>query len=203
MAEALGGARAAGEAAGSRVIEFPGILPDFLEFGPGTFDPLPPRTIDQFGHIPSPAGFLIGWRVSGPFAVSFDLLAGNSLLVDADDLPSGDYWLLFSHAELGTRIDMLLPAGAVSDGSPSIESVQGGPQPEPPTIVFNSTPNGLRLAWPVSEFNHALESRSTLGSTDEWLPLDSPPQSDGESYEVMVPPSPDNAFFRLRWITDP
>jgi hypothetical protein len=123
---------------------------------------------------------------------------GIGLLLDAPDLPAGDYILLFSHAKLGTQIGVLLPADAVQDGSATFESVQVGPQPESPTISFTPGPNGVLFSWPVGEFPFELDARSGFGPGDIWLPAVQVPQQNGENKEVLVTPGNDTQFYRLR-----
>jgi len=127
---------------------------------------------------------------------------GTSLRLNVANLPEGDYLLLVSHAYLGTRINMLLPQGAITDGSPSIESVMAGPQPEPPTMEITKNAGDLTLSWPDGFFDFQLQTRGGLNGGVHWEAADEEPLAGEGVKSVVVDPAGDQKYFRLRYLPE-
>ncbi|HEY9510712.1 MAG TPA: hypothetical protein VIV82_12705, partial [Verrucomicrobiae bacterium] len=67
-----------------------------------------------------------------------------------------------------------------------------------PTLSAQRTNNTVKLAWPASVGGYAVESKTDLNSPAVWSPVGNAiTQTNGQN-QVIVPPSADHQFFRLK-----
>ena len=69
---------------------------------------------------------------------------------------------------------------------------------EPPTLTIEPAgTNQVRLSWPLTATGFQLEAAQSL-SGPEWSPVPNPPTEQGDVWEVILPSTGANTFFRLR-----
>jgi hypothetical protein len=83
-----------------------------------------------------------------------------------------------------------------SNGRHSLALVR--PPPPPPAVAIASSTGHSVVSWPDLGGSWQLESTSTLGNLENWLPWPHPPTTNAGLISVPVAPTNSQRFFRLR-----
>lgn len=129
---------------------------------------------------------------------------GNTLILAADDIGvPGAAWHIIHVIPAGDSV--LSSSNKDSDGdgvNDGTETVFGGnpfrATEKPPFQAWATGGEMLTLSFPTENgVTYDLESKLTLSVLESWSPLQSAIEGDGEPFEVTVPYSQSNEFFRF------
>jgi hypothetical protein len=66
-----------------------------------------------------------------------------------------------------------------------------------PTINASLSSGNIVLSWPASDFNFAVQSKSSLNSGTNWSTLTNAPSLVGTNWQISLPSSGTATFFQL------
>ena len=72
------------------------------------------------------------------------------------------------------------------------------PQPEPPGLEAKATNGGLLIRWPTTASSYILEQADGMGAAYPWSAFQGAPQISDGKFQVLVPVTAPQKFFRLR-----
>ena len=64
--------------------------------------------------------------------------------------------------------------------------------------ILNTGTNTVAVVWPTTQTRFTLQENTDLNTTN-WVSVNAAPTNDGTNNTVIIPYTPGNRFFRLKW----